>query len=109
MHRNGFWISGLGGHCIPIDPFYLTGKAREYGLHTHFIELAGGDQQRHARLRSRQTGRGPHRLCAVAACLVLVVATNHDGFDYALIKQHAKLIVDTRGVYREASAHIVRA
>jgi UDP-N-acetyl-D-glucosamine dehydrogenase len=32
---------GLGGHCIPIDPFYLTWKAREYGMHTRFIELAG--------------------------------------------------------------------
>ena len=32
---------GLGGHCIPIDPFYLTWKAREFGLHTRFIELAG--------------------------------------------------------------------
>lgn len=32
---------GLGGHCIPIDPFYLTWKAREFGVHTHFIELAG--------------------------------------------------------------------
>lgn len=32
---------GLGGHCIPIDPFYLTWKAREYGVHTKFIELAG--------------------------------------------------------------------
>lgn len=32
---------GLGGHCIPIDPFYLTWKAREYGLSTRFIELAG--------------------------------------------------------------------
>jgi UDP-N-acetyl-D-glucosamine dehydrogenase len=32
---------GLGGHCIPIDPFYLTWKAREYGMNTRFIELAG--------------------------------------------------------------------
>ena len=32
---------GLGGHCIPIDPFYLTWKSREYGLSTRFIELAG--------------------------------------------------------------------
>jgi UDP-N-acetyl-D-glucosamine dehydrogenase len=32
---------GLGGHCIPIDPFYLTWKARRYGLNTRFIELAG--------------------------------------------------------------------
>lgn len=32
---------GLGGHCIPIDPFYLTWKAREFGVNTKFIELAG--------------------------------------------------------------------
>ena len=32
---------GLGGHCIPIDPFYLTWKAREYDYHTRLIELAG--------------------------------------------------------------------
>jgi UDP-N-acetyl-D-glucosamine dehydrogenase len=32
---------GLGGHCIPIDPFYLTWKAREYGVQTRFVELAG--------------------------------------------------------------------
>lgn len=32
---------GLGGHCIPIDPFYLTWKAKEYGINTRFIELAG--------------------------------------------------------------------
>src|SRR6266702_3020094 len=32
---------GLGGHCIPIDPYYLTWKAREFGQHTRFIELAG--------------------------------------------------------------------
>src|SRR6202023_671481 len=32
---------GLGGHCIPIDPFYLTWAARKHGLHTRFIELAG--------------------------------------------------------------------
>lgn len=32
---------GLGGHCIPLDPFYLTWKAREFGLNTRFIELAG--------------------------------------------------------------------
>jgi UDP-N-acetyl-D-glucosamine dehydrogenase len=32
---------GIGGHCIPIDPFYLTWKAREYGVQTKFIELAG--------------------------------------------------------------------
>ena len=70
---------GLGGHCIPIDPFYLTWKAREYGLHTRFIELAGEintampavvvqrlaealDQQQPHRPQRRQ-GPGPrHRL-----------------------------------------------
>jgi UDP-N-acetyl-D-glucosamine dehydrogenase len=37
-----FWPGpGLGGHCIPIDPFYLTWKAQEYGVRTRFIELAG--------------------------------------------------------------------
>lgn len=32
---------GIGGHCIPVDPFYLTWKAREFNIHTRFIELAG--------------------------------------------------------------------
>ncbi len=37
-----FWPGpGLGGHCIPIDPFYLSWKAKEFGIHTRFIELAG--------------------------------------------------------------------
>jgi UDP-N-acetyl-D-glucosamine dehydrogenase len=37
-----FWPGpGLGGHCIPIDPFYLTWKAQEHGVRTRFIELAG--------------------------------------------------------------------
>jgi UDP-N-acetyl-D-glucosamine dehydrogenase len=37
-----FWPGpGVGGHCIPIDPFYLTWKAHEYNFHTRFIELAG--------------------------------------------------------------------
>jgi UDP-N-acetyl-D-glucosamine dehydrogenase len=57
---------GLGGHCIPIDPFYLTWKAREYELPTQFIELAGQvntQMPRHvvARLATeldRRTGRG---------------------------------------------------
>ena len=34
-------LTGLGGHCIPIDPFYLTWKAKEFELRTRFIELAG--------------------------------------------------------------------
>ncbi len=39
----------------------------------------------------------------------VLLATNHDAFDYALIKRHAKLIVDTRGVYLEPAANIVKA
>jgi UDP-N-acetyl-D-glucosamine dehydrogenase len=57
---------GLGGHCIPIDPFYLTWKAREYGLSTRFIELAGEintDMPRHvvrrlAEALDAQAGKG---------------------------------------------------
>jgi len=57
---------GLGGHCIPIDPFYLTWKAREYGYSTRFIELAGEINVKMpeyvvARLREvldRETGKG---------------------------------------------------
>jgi UDP-N-acetyl-D-glucosamine dehydrogenase len=57
---------GLGGHCIPIDPFYLTWKAREYNQHTRFIELAGQineAMQEHvlrvlAEALDRQQGRG---------------------------------------------------
>ena len=39
----------------------------------------------------------------------VVIATNHDAFDYGLVKQHAKLIVDTRGVYLESAPNVVRA
>lgn len=57
---------GLGGHCIPIDPFYLTWKAREFGIESRFIELAGQintSMPRHvvgelARALNAQAGRG---------------------------------------------------
>jgi len=169
---------GLGGHCIPIDPFYLTWKAREYGLDTRFIELAGevnrnmpdwvigkladalnqrGKPLRGSRILMlgiaykknvddmrespavalmeilRNKGAeiaysDPHvpvfpkmrehkfdlKSVPLAAqslpsydCVVL--ATNHDAFDYELIKRHAKLIVDTRGVYLEPAPNLVKA
>lgn len=169
---------GLGGHCIPIDPFYLTWKAREYGINTRFIELAGEvnsnmpqwvvgkiadalNERRKSIKGSRflilgiaykkniddmrespavelmellQAKGGeiaytdPHVPVfpkmrehhfdlksiditpeTVASFDCVVVATNHDAFDYALIKQHAKLIVDTRGVYLEAAGNVVKA
>jgi len=45
---------GLGGHCIPIDPFYLTWKAKQFGKHTRFI-----DQHGHARICDRAIGCRP--------------------------------------------------
>lgn len=169
---------GLGGHCIPIDPFYLTWKAREYGLHTRFIELAGevnaampdwvigklmdalnerGKPLKNAKvlvlgiaykknvddmrespsveLMEKLQKKGafvaysdPHvpifpkmrehkfNLSSVELSRetlsgfdCVLIATHHDAFDYDLIKQHAQLIVDTRGAYRETEAHIVKA
>ena len=44
---------GLGGHCIPIDPFYLTWLARRHGMTTRFIELAGEINTAHAAVRGR--------------------------------------------------------
>lgn len=169
---------GLGGHCIPIDPFYLTWKAREYGIHTRFIELSGEvnkampqfvvnklmdalndqglalkksnilvlgiaykrnvDDMRESpsveimeilrekganvaysdphvsvfpKMRAhsfdlKSVELNPNTLSQFNA---VVLATNHCGFDYDLIKKHAKLIVDTRGVYRESAPHIIKA
>lgn len=169
---------GLGGHCIPIDPFYLTWKAREYGINTRFIELAGEvnsnmpnwvvgkiadalndrcksikgsrflilgiaykkniDDMRESpavelmELLQEKGGEiaytDPHVPVfpkmrehhfdlssiavtpeSVAGFDCVVVATNHDAFDYALIKQHAKLIVDTRGIYLDPADNVVKA
>ncbi len=169
---------GLGGHCIPIDPFYLTWKARECGLHTRFIELAGEvnsgmpewvvSKITAALNENRRPVKGssililgiaykknvddmresasviimellkamgaeiaysdPHvpvfpkmrehyfDLCSVpldADSLkgfdCVVVATNHDKFDYDQIQRYSKLIVDTRGVYLQFADNIVRA
>jgi len=169
---------GLGGHCIPIDPFYLTWKAREYGVHTRFIELAGEINRTmpewvigkvmealNARGRALKGSRclvlgiaykknvddmrespavelmellvqrgarveysDPHVPVfpqmrayrfdlksvpltgdSIAAYDVVLLATNHDAFDYALIKEHAKLIVDTRGIYLEPASNVVKA
>ena len=169
---------GLGGHCIPIDPFYLTWKAREYGVHTRFIELAGEvnssmpdyviakvaaalnaakksingsrilvlgiaykknvDDMRESpsvmlmeKLRdlgAEVSYSDPHipvfpkmrehrfnlsSVALTAASLALydcvLLATDHEKFDYALIKDNARLIVDSRGRYRESASHIVKA
>jgi UDP-N-acetyl-D-glucosamine dehydrogenase len=169
---------GLGGHCIPIDPFYLTWKAREYGVTTRFIELAGevntsmprwvigkvvdalneqGKSIKGSRILVlgiaykknvddmrespsvelmeilREKGAmleysDPYfpifpkmrhhcfdlnsvalRPETVAGFDLILLATNHDAFDYEMLKENARLIVDTRGVYQAPANNIVKA
>jgi len=169
---------GLGGHCIPIDPFYLTWKAREYGINTRFIELSGEVNRampeyvvgklmdglnRHGRalngtrililgvaykknvddmretpaaeIMEKIVGKGgqvaysdPHvpkfppmrnyrfelksvKLDAVTLTSydAVVLVTDHERFDYDLIKQNATLIIDARGRFRESADNIVKA
>lgn len=169
---------GLGGHCIPIDPFYLTWKAREYGLHTRFIELSGEvnkampeyvlgklmdglndngkalkgcrilvlgiaykknvDDMRESpsveimelieakggivaysdphvpvfpKMREHHFELSSEALSAenLATFDAVVLATDHDKFDYELIQSSAKLIVDSRGKYRAPAANVIKA
>jgi UDP-N-acetyl-D-glucosamine dehydrogenase len=169
---------GLGGHCIPIDPFYLTWKAREYGLHTRFIELAGeinstmpewvldkvtdalNDREKSIRgskilvlgiaykknvddmrespsveLMRLLQAKGAHIEYSdphvphfpkmrrysfplksvelapevISSYDLILLATDHDRFDYGLIEQHARLIVDTRGRYLGTRKNVVKA
>jgi UDP-N-acetyl-D-glucosamine dehydrogenase len=73
---------GLGGHCIPIDPFYLTWKAREYDFTTRFIELAGEVNQNmpyHCRSRvSQALNHGAGKSLNGARVLILGVAYKAD-------------------------------
>lgn len=169
---------GLGGHCIPIDPFYLTWKAKEFGITSQFIEAAGevnnsmpdwvvskvqnalNDRQKAVKgsrililgiaykkniddmrespsiklmesLKSKgglvdysdpyvpefdnHLGRGlRYRSVDITASVIasydcILIATDHDIFDYDEIRINSKLIVDTRGVYRGVYPNIVRA
>jgi UDP-N-acetyl-D-glucosamine dehydrogenase len=169
---------GLGGHCIPIDPFYLTWKASEYDINTRFVELAGHvntempkwviskvidalNQRRKAINGSKILVLGlaykknindtrespavkliqilhdagaevcysdpyvptfpqmrkynfdldsveltPEKLSKMDCVLI---ATDHDDFNYDLIKEHSSLIVDTRGRYRSNLDNVVQA
>ena len=168
---------GLGGHCIPIDPFYLTWKAREFGMHTRFIELAGEinssmpayviektidalnevakplngskvlvlgiaykknvDDMRESpsvELMELLKSKGAdvaysdpffrsfprmrkHRFQllsvdltaeSIASFDVVLLATDHDAFDYELVSTYSQLLIDTRGRFAPG-AHIVRA
>lgn len=172
---------GLGGHCIPIDPFYLTWKAREVGHATRFIELAGevnrtmpdfvvhrtmmalnerGKAVRGSRILVLGLAYKPdiddvrespsfeliekledlgaevdyndplvavtHKMRrydlkmqsvrlspeAVAAYDCVVIATNHSAYDWQMIGDYAKLIVDTRNAMRDvkgASGKVVKS
>jgi len=77
---------GLGGHCIPIDPFYLTWKAREFDFSTRFIELAGEVNQNmpyYCRSRvSQALNHGAHKSLAGSKALVLGVAYKSDISDW---------------------------
>ena len=77
---------GLGGHCIPIDPFYLTWKAREYDFSTRFIELAGEVNQNmpyYCRSRvSQALNHGAHKSLAGSRILMLGVAYKADIADW---------------------------
>ncbi len=169
---------GWGGHCIPIDPFYLTWKAREFGVHTRFIELSGeinngmpgwvikkiakamNDLQKSIKgskflvlgisykkniddmrespavilmEKLREDGAvlsysDPHvpkfpkmrehefdlesvpldaEMLQKFDCVI--VAADHDKFDYDLILKNSKLIVDTRGVYSGKHDNLIKA
>ncbi len=169
---------GLGGHCIPIDPFYLTWKAREYGVHTRFIELSGEvnqampeyvvtklmhglneegkalknskilvlgiaykknvDDMRESpsveimelleekgakvaysdphvpvfpKMREHHFELDSEPLTAenLATFDAVILATDHDSFDYDSILQHAQLVVDTRGKYRGENSKVIKA
>jgi UDP-N-acetyl-D-glucosamine dehydrogenase len=73
---------GLGGHCIPVDPFYLTWKAREYGFYTEFIELAGKVNENmpyYCRsLISQALNHGAQRSLSGSKILILGVAYKAD-------------------------------
>jgi len=169
---------GLGGHCIPIDPFYLTWKAKEYGIDTRFIELAGQvntkmpewvvgkvidalnghgkalrgakvlvlgiaykkniddmrespsvemmeilhakgaavaysdphvpvfPKMRKHRFELKSVGLSPKLLAGMDCVLI---ATDHDVFDYELIRNKSRLIVDARGRYRRHFDNVVKA
>ncbi len=72
---------GVGGHCIPVDPYYLAAKAREYDFHVRFIELAAtvnDSMPYHVILRTMTSLEGVGKTLAGAKALVLGVAYKKD-------------------------------
>jgi UDP-N-acetyl-D-glucosamine dehydrogenase len=99
---------GLGGHCIPIDPFYLTWKAREYGFYTEFVELAGKVNENmpyYCRsLISQALNHGKQRSLNGSKVLVLGVAYKSDIGD-TRESPAVKLIELLRNAGSEVSYH----
>jgi UDP-N-acetyl-D-glucosamine dehydrogenase len=99
---------GLGGHCIPIDPFYLTWKAREFGFYTEFIELSGKVNENmpyHCRsLISQALNHGKQRSLSGSRILVLGVAYKEDIGDVRE-SPAIKLIELLRGAGAEVAYH----
>jgi UDP-N-acetyl-D-glucosamine dehydrogenase len=170
---------GWGGHCIPLDPFYLSWKARECGIETKFIELAGevnrlmpgyiidklqqalndrgksikGSKLMILGLAYKKDINDTRKLPLLKSCAVwmtwerrylittvcsrnphtrqwpeapvlksqplteknitakdaIIIITDHTPVDYKLIAKHAKLIIDSRGVYRKPMKNVVKA
>jgi UDP-N-acetyl-D-glucosamine dehydrogenase len=169
---------GLGGHCIPIDPFYLTWKAKEMGMNTRFIELAGEinaampsyvvqkvsetlnsvgkaikgskilvlglaykknvDDLRespsleiidilidkgaiidycdpyfptipHTRKHQFELVAKPLNKNTLKSADLVLLATDHDNFDYDLIEKESPIIIDTRGKFSNSVEKVIKA
>ena len=97
---------GLGGHCIPVDPFYLSWKAKEFDFRTKFIELL---REKGAIVAYNdpyfpKVGRGRHYdlnmantpLYNLSQYDAVVIVTDHSDYDYPAIVEQSQLVVDTR-------------
>tara|TARA_B100000575_G_scaffold27000_1_gene18245 strand:- start:53941 stop:55275 length:1335 start_codon:yes stop_codon:yes gene_type:complete len=169
---------GLGGHCIPIDPFYLTWKAKEYGMNTRFIELAGEINTNMPNYVVQKVSEGlnvqgksiknsdifvlglsykknvddlrespsleiidiliekgarvsyadpyfdsipstrKHNIelksvdvnqHSLKGADIVILATDHDSFDYKLIESESKIIIDTRGRFLRNKKNVIKA
>jgi UDP-N-acetyl-D-glucosamine dehydrogenase len=102
---------GLGGHCIPIDPFYLSWKSKQAGMEARFIELAGQvngrmpdfvvEKIRNALNDACKSVRGSHiHILGAAYKRNVTIITDHSGVNYAGVVENSKLIVDTRNALK---------
>ena len=78
---------GLGGHCIPLDPYYLSWKALEFGFHTSMIESS---MMVNDRMPEYCTERD-----------LVIDTTAHTNVDYAFVQQHSRAIFDTKNALEE--------